>query len=202
MTSPRCMNRLFLLANALFCIALVNSTQAQTQQKLLQWSDHPVGTHPISTSAPHQVLRQLDIIEIQEITLHGQPLIIGEQFVADQDWLRDIVFRVKNISDREIIGIQITLVLPEMKKPPQVPYVAGCRHDKNQPCIRPGEVVEVKLGAGRLYDWLKSVVASETNLQNISRATVYVTLVSLAGDIEWSSGCVKTANPKNACPGL
>jgi len=183
------------------CIFITASrSPAQNQQKVLQWSDHPVGSHNEISTPPNQIVRQLELIEIEKITLHGQSITLGQPFSADEDWLRDLVFHVKNVSDRDIVGIQITLRLPEMKTPPQVPYVAGCRHDKTQPCIRAGEEVEAKLSGEKLYEWVKKAVASETEMNKISKAWFYVVLVTLPGDVQWSSGCVKTADQKNACP--
>ena len=184
----------------LFLLIFTASGAAQTQQKVLQWSDHPAGSHNERTAAPLQIFKQLDAIKIQSIDLGGKSIAIGEPFAADEDWLRDLTFRVKNVSDKDLMGIQITLILPELKKPIQVPYVRGCSHDKNQPCIRPGEEVEIRIAAIKLYDWVKSVVATETELRNITKATIYHVLVSLPGDITWSSGCVKTKDPRQACP--
>ena len=184
-----------------FCsLILTASGAAQTQQKVLLWSDHPTGSHSERARAPHHVFKQLDVIEIQSINLGGKSITIGEPFSADEDWLRDLTFRVKNISDKELMGIQITLILPELEKPIQVPYVSGCRHDKNQPCIRPGDELEIKIPAIKLYDWVKDVVASETELRKITKATIYTVIVSLPGDITWSSGCVRIKDPRQACP--
>jgi hypothetical protein len=184
----------------LFLLIFTASGAAQTQQKVLQWSDHPIGSRNARATAPRQIFDQLDAIEIQSINLGGKSIAIGEPFSADEDWLRDLTFRVKNISDRELTGIQITLILPEMEKPIQVPYVSGCRHDKNQPCIGPGYEVDLRLPPIKLYDWVKSVVATETELRKITKATIYHVLISLPGDITWSSGCVKAKDPKQACP--
>lgn len=173
---------------------------AQTHQKVLLWSDHPTGSHNEQTRAPNQIFKQLDAIEIQSINVGGKSIAIGEPFSADEDWLQDLTFRVKNVSDKELMGIQITLILPELKKPIQVPYVNGCRHDKNQPCITPGVEVEIRIPAIKLYDWVKSVVATETELRKITKATVYTVIVSLPGDITWSSGCVKIKDLRQACP--
>ncbi|HEX5704034.1 MAG TPA: hypothetical protein VFX97_12590 [Pyrinomonadaceae bacterium] len=167
---------------------------------MLVWSDHPAGSHHERTRAPHQIFKQLDAIEIQSINLGGKPIVIGEPFSADEDWLRDLTFRVKNVSDKELMLIQITLILPELEKPIQVPYVSGCRHDKNQPCITPGVEVELRIPPIKLYEWVKSEVATQTELRKITKATIYHVILSLPGDITWSSGCVKTKDPKNTCP--
>lgn len=180
-------------------LIFTESGAAQNQQKVLQWSYHPVGSHHERTSAPLQIFKQLDVIEIQSVNLGGKSITIGEPFLADEDWLRDLTFRVKNVSDKELMGIQVTLILPELDNPIQVPYVNGCRHDKNQPCISPGVEVELRIPPIKLYDWVKSVVATETELPKIRKATIYHVLVSLPGDITWSSGCVKTKDPRQAC---
>ncbi len=122
-------NFLIVLAG-LWSLVFTASGAAQTQQKVLVWSDHPFGSHNERTRAPLQIFKQLDAIEIQSINVGGKPIAIGEPFSADEDWLRDLTFRVKNVSDKELMGIQITLILPEMETPIQVPYVSGCRHDK------------------------------------------------------------------------
>jgi len=191
-------NFLMVLAG-LWLLIFTTSGAAQTQQKVLVWSDHPVGSHHERTRPPHQIFKQLDAIEIQNINVGGKPIAIGEPFSADEDWLRDLTFRVKNVSDKELTGIQITLILPELEKPIQLPYVSGCRHDKNQPCITPGVEVELRMPPIKLYDWVKSEVATQTELRKITKATIYHVLLSLPGDITWSSGCVKTNDPKNTC---
>src|SRR5688572_19057942 len=191
-------NFLMVLAG-LWLLIFTASVAAQSQQKVLLWSDHPIGSHNQRTRAPHQIFKQLDAIEIQSINVGGKAIAIGEPFSADEDWLRDLTFRVKNVSDKELTGIQITMILPELEKPIQLPYVSGCRHDKNQPCITPGVEVELRMPPIKLYDWVKSEVATQTELRKITKATIYHVLLSLPGDITWSSGCVKTKDPKNTC---
>jgi hypothetical protein len=180
-------------------LIFVASAYGQTPQKVLVWADHPTGGRHVITTPPHQSFTQLDAIEILGISAGSKSIAIGEPFSANEDWLGELTIRIKNISDKELTGVQVTLVLLEMKKPPQVPYVAGCRHDHNQGCIRPGEEVELKIPV-KVYEWVKSAVAAETELSRITKATIYDILVVLPGQVRWSSGCVKTKDPKQACP--
>lgn len=187
-------------AHAWLCLLIfVASANCQTAQKVLVWSDHPIGSHNELTSPPHQIFKQLDAIEIQGINAGSKSITIGERFSANEDWLGELTFRIKNISDKEIIGVQVTLLLSELKKPAQVPYVASCPHDKSQACIRPGEEVELKIPV-KVYEWVKTAVATETDLTKITKATIFDVLVSFPGDIRWSSGCVKTKDSRQACP--
>ena len=101
MSRPR-QKRMMLAGLGLLMFAA--SSTGQTQQKVLQWADHPAGSHHERTTAPNQIFKQLDIIEIQSINLGGKSIAIGESFSADEDWLRDLTFRVKNVADKDLMG--------------------------------------------------------------------------------------------------
>jgi hypothetical protein len=171
---------------------------SQGGNKVIQWEEHPHGAKGAIAQPPLQLFDQIDGVEIVEVPVEGVPVTIGQPFNASAEWLGKMSFRVKNVSSEAVAVIQITLRLPEMKKSPWVPYAAGCRRD--QPCIKPGEEVELKIPSGRLYDWVKSGVAKETDMSKISRATIHTVLVSLPNGTVWSSGCVKTVGQKDACP--
>jgi hypothetical protein len=174
-------------------------TFSQSQAKVLEWSKFPIGNYS-ATSAPNiELSKQIGGIEINEVLVNGRPIIIGEPFAADVDWLKDLTFRVKNVSSEQVMAIQIGLRLPEVDSSPQVVFIAGCKHDKNQPCIRPGEEVELRMPAGHFYSWVKETVAKEKEISTINKATISEMIVTLPNGMQWMSGCVKTADPKNAC---
>jgi hypothetical protein len=188
---------LTLLLGFLFAVTPVFS---QNQNKVLEWSRRPVGSNNESASALLQLSRQIDAVEIEDILVDGKSITIGEPFAADIDWIKEITLRVKNVSGEQLMGIQITVTLPEMKKSPQIAYIFGCAHDKNQKCLMPGDEVELKLPAPRFYDWVKDTVATERNISTISKATIREMIVTLPNGRQWLSGCIKTSDPKNACP--
>jgi hypothetical protein len=109
----------------------------QTQKKLVEWSKFPFGSGKESVGPNLRLSRQIDAFEIEEVKVGGKTVIMGEPFSTDVNWIRDLTFRVKNNSNEQIMGIQITLVLPEMYRSPEVPFTAGCHHDKNQKCLMP-----------------------------------------------------------------
>jgi hypothetical protein len=182
------------------CLLLLLSAAvavSQSGNKVIQWEAQPYGTKGTSGIPPLQILDQIDGVEILEVLVEGVPITIGQPFNASAEWLGKISFRVKNVSSEPMAVIQISLRLPDLKKPPWVVYAAGCR--RGQPCIKPGEEAELKI-PDRVYDLVKRGVAEETDMSKISRATIYSSMVSLTSGTVWSSGCVKTADQKNPCP--
>lgn len=190
-------SRIAIIISITFCA--VTSVFSQGQTKLLEWSQFPVGNYGGTSSPDIELSKQINSIEIEEILVSGRPINIGEPFAADVDWLKDLTFRVKNVSSEQVMAIQIDLRLPEINNSPMVVFIAGCKHDKNQPCIRPGEEVVLRMPAGSFYSWVKERVAKEKDITAINKATIGEMIVTRANGMQWMSGCVKTTNPKNVC---
>jgi hypothetical protein len=186
----------------LFVVAVfaVPSAFSQTQNKILEWSKHPVGNNNERAGPEVQMSRQIETIEIEDVLIGGRSIKIGEAFAADIDWLRDITFRVKNISGEQLMGIQLNLTLPEVNKSPQIVFFSGCGHDNDQKCLMPGDEVELRMPRGHFYDWVKEIVAKEKDLSTITKAMIREMIVTLPSGIRWVSGCITTADPKNTCP--
>lgn len=182
-------------------IALFAASQtfSQSKTKVLEWSKFPIGNYNATSAPDIELSKQINGVEIKEVRVNGRPIIIGEPFAGDVDWLKDLTFLVKNVSSEQVMAIQIGLRLPEVTKSPQVAYIAGCKHDKNQPCIRPGDEVELRMPAGGFYSWVKETVAKEKDVSTINKAIISEMMVMLPNGMQWMSGCVKTTDPKNTC---
>ena len=195
----------FQTARRAVCLSLLmflTCVVAVSQTKVIQWSDHPQGSNAGDRAMPPlQLFKQIDAIEIEEVRVEGTPVTIGAAFTASPDWLNNLTFRVKNLTDRSLMALQITLTLPQIQKSPQIPYiVTGCTNLKKV-CVHPGEEVELRLPAVALYNWVKKIVAEEKqDMTAIDKATIYSMIATLDDGTQWSSGCVKTADPRNACP--
>jgi len=181
-------------------LLLITPGFSQNQNKVLEWSKSPVGSMNERYGPNIQLFKQIDGIEIEDILLGDKSIRMGEPFGADIDWIRNITFRVKNISGGQLMGIQVTVILPEMNTSPQIVFIAGCAHSENQKCLMPGDEVELKFPRGHMYDWVKEMVAKERNISTISKAMISTMIVTLPNGMQWVSGCVKTAEVKNACP--
>ena len=172
-------------------LGCVSVTAAQAASKTLEWSDVArITCGKVDPSTPTRYE-----IELEDILIDGKSVFIGEPFVGD---VRNLVFVVKNISDRPISFVQITLLLPEVKTPPQIPFIRTTADSKDKP-VNPGEQTELRVPAGKLYDWVKDTVASQgLDLQSIRRAAVYA--ITVVKDGSPVTECIKTRDPRNECP--
>jgi hypothetical protein len=176
---------------------------AQSQNKLMVWPKEPGrGIRPAGIpGGQSNALAQFDSFEIEDITVEGKSILIGQPFVASDDWLNAVTVRIKNVSQQKFQTIQMTLILPEIKISPQIPVCYGCASEERRKGFGPGEEVELRtIPSDKFYNWVKTSITKETSLSSITTAEIHITLAVLADGSEWLSQCVKTANRLNACP--
>ena len=184
-------------------LLMVTALPVASQSKFIVWPKEP-GRRIRPAGIPGgqaNALAQFDAFEIEEILVEGKPIIIGQPFAASEDWLNDITIRIKNISQQTFATIQMTLVLPEIGRGPDIPVCYGCAADQRTKGFRPGDEVELKtLRDAKFYNWVKTSIAEKAPLSTITTAQIRETLAILSdGSSRWSE-CVRTANPLNACP--
>src|SRR5258707_5104908 len=138
-----------LLALILFATYPASS---QSQNKVIEWMKNPFDN---DTEQTERQLEQIDIVEIEEISVDGKSITIGEPFTADFDWIKRIGFRVRNVSPQAVKSIQIHVYLPEVKRPPYVDYCYGGA--KGVKALLPGE--EVTVNDVLFYGWARDVIA-------------------------------------------
>jgi hypothetical protein len=186
----------------ILAMVALSGTAALAQSKLVVWPKEPgrrirPGGQPGGQS---NALAQFDSFEIEDITVEEKSIIIGQPFVASDDWLNAITIRIKNVSQQKFRTIQMTLTLPEIKSGPDIPLCYGCAI-KERSVFAPGDEVELKtLQSSKFYDWVKLSISEKTSLSSITTAQIYLTTAILSDGTSWFSECVKTANPQNACP--
>jgi hypothetical protein len=197
--TPRCLKHYLAVGPLLFVLATVSNGQSQ---KTIEWSEHPQGSdvRDYSGVPPLQVVKQVKVLQLEEIRVDAASVAIGKSFAADADWLRNITFRVRNISSESLSFVQITLTLPQLGSRIQIPYL-GCDR-KQQICLKPGEDLELRLPAGGLYDWVKkSAEDQHYEISAIDTATIRFVIADLPNGTQLSSGCVKTTTASHPCPG-
>jgi hypothetical protein len=174
---------------------------SQAHNKLVEWTSRPIGSNNERVAAGTQLFQRLDSIEIEDVSAEGKSIAIGQGFAAEDDWLRSLAVRVKNVSGQQVSAIQVTLILPEMDhSSPDIVYCYGCAPAERAKGVSPGEVVELKMLGGGFYDWVKTRAADKGGISKISKAQIRDMRVTLPDGKHWLSGCVKTADAKNACP--
>src|SRR2546423_10825676 len=126
---------------------------SQIKNRIIEWPEKSTFNSRTNTTPDNHVIDRIDEIEIESIVVEGQSVTIGEPFAAGDDWLREISFRVKNVSNRSIKHIQITLILPEIKHGPDIPYLClACGRKAENPLL-PGLETDLTLPGGGLYAW-------------------------------------------------
>jgi hypothetical protein len=190
--------RLFALALAK-ALALVLLTVplglSQTRNTVIEW---PSKLRFKNVGRSSHVVQIMDDAEIEDVSVEGKSIIIGQPFGATDDWLKAVTVRIRNVSGHPFSTIQMNLSLPEIKGP-DIPMCYGCAVAEGTKGIMPGEEVELKSLGGPIYEWVKSSL-EKNGISRISRAQISSTLVILPDGTQWTSECVKTANPQNACP--
>ncbi|SRR6266542_6767068 len=181
-----------------FVLLSVTPGFSQGKNRIVQWSERPISNRNTISSGQTEVLAQIEALEINDITVGGKSFTIGQAFAADDEWLKNLTFRVKNVSSLTISKVQVNLFLPEiMPGGPLVTLCYGCGDVAKGHSILPGEEVEMRLV---LYSWLTDQIKAKSSLSQITRAQIDSTIVTLPDGRKWLSGCVRTASLKNACP--
>lgn len=107
---------LLLLCFALPFNAVVASAQ-QPQQKIIQWPPPPGKFIGPAVKSVDGELTSTEVVavEIIEIIAGNKSVLIGQSFLAEEDWLKSFSVRMKNISDKAIVGARIDFSMPEAK---------------------------------------------------------------------------------------
>ncbi|MDQ1637668.1 MAG: hypothetical protein QOF62_1007 [Pyrinomonadaceae bacterium] len=183
----------------ILCVASL--ALAQTQKKTVEWTPRPIGSNNERVAPGIRLYPQIEQIQIENVVIDGASITLGQSFPANDDWLKTLIIRVRNVSPQRVISIQMTLILPEMDHAsPDIVYCYGCARADKEKGVGPGEIVELKLLGGGFYDWVKSRTEEKGGIALMAKAQIRETLVTLPDGTRWLSGCVKTADAKNACP--
>jgi hypothetical protein len=165
---------------------------SQDKQRMVQWEE-PLDTSQAKSST-YTIVPQIEVLEIVGSAVSGKAIELGESFTADDEWLKNLTFRVKNVSSASIKTVQLNLFLPQiMPGGPMVTLCYGCGNVGVGQSIKPGDEVEMKVV---FYDWLLGQITSKSSLSNITGAEIRDMLVTLPDGKILYSRRVKIANPK------
>lgn len=142
-------------------------------------------------------------LRIISIKATNKTITLGEKFEGGNDWLKDTSVRVKNISDKDIIYIEIDFNFPETKTSGnEMSYrlKTGHRpgaHDINPPLLlkRNDEAV-LKLDQEK-YDQLVRFIGQRHSISAIRKAIIRFGFVIFADGTAWSGGLFHRKDPNN-----
>lgn len=175
----------------------VTSAFSPGKNRIVQWHEPPISDRNTKSTTGKEVVSQIDVLEISDVTIDKKPIKLGQSFAADDNWLDKLTFRIKNVSSVELSKVQMNLFLPEiMPGGPLVAFCYGCGPTLER-SIAPDQEVEMKVV---FYSWVAEQINKQSSLAAITKAEINDVTVTAADGKSWLSGCVRAVDPKNACP--
>ena len=173
-----------ILVGALVCCAPVYARQSR--QKVL-------------SQTPIEPDRQSPV-EVVSVRIKGEVVEPGRRFTAGDDWLLGLTFRVKNVSDKPLMFVGLSLRFPTATDKSKSVQLSGplgygcwpgfpCRPDADGSYkeIMPGEVQEIELMAAR-YESFMGALAKVGAALPVESAEYDIDTVFIDADTMWSRG--------------
>jgi hypothetical protein len=194
-----------LMAIALYLafIAFVGPTQAQ--DRLVEWSPHPL--IKVDQSASDTRLANVnEAVEIVDIKVADTSIKVGRSFLAGDDWLQGLSLKMKNVSGRPIIGARLSFSLPETRVDNNglgfsLEYGRGLTTgilSDVQKVVMPDEEFELKF-SDRQYQRQREFFTSRSTLKSFSKITISTLIVKFDDESIWAGGCLRASDPANSC---
>ena len=145
-----------------------------------------------------------EVVEIGEIKVSQKAVDYGKAFAADDEWLSKVAVRVKNISNRPIVFLEIGFDFPETKASGnEMSYrvAFGQRPGSKFPqshdplYMMPSETLDIALQPE--YTKLKSFVEHRHRITNLHKLSLSVVFVIFADKTGWAAGNFYRQNPEN-----
>jgi membrane-bound metal-dependent hydrolase YbcI (DUF457 family) len=165
---------------------------SQDKQRIIEWAE-PIPPSIVKSSR-YTVVSQIEVLEIIDVAVGGKSIAVDKFFTADDEWLKNLTVRVKNVSSTSIPIVQLNLFLPQiMPGGPMVTLCYGCGGVGDGQSIKPDNEVEMKVV---FYSWLEGQIKSKSILSEITRAEFKDMLVTLHNGEVLYSRRVKIADRK------
>ncbi len=183
------------------CCILLFALTVQAQRRTVGWQNPPEDrSKSLSLDPKTKGVSQLDAIDLLAVKVNDFTVNLGQSFVADDNWIKNLRFKIRNNSNSNITHIQISAFLPQLRVDnhagPQVPFVFGSLAP-NGPIIAPGKEVELPIAN---YDWLLEQIKKTSTLSEMNQIEIWDVRVSLENGSVIYSGCMKAVDSKNECP--
>ena len=201
------MKNVFALSAAFAAIlSFVTVVLPQTRERTILWPPLPVGQ--IKSAADGIKLSSVnEAVQISEITVAGRSITPGQPFAADEDWLRTLTVRLKNVSGHTIVGAKIGFGLPETKTDErQIGFSLdygklgiGGIPPHGQALVVPDEQFDLKFNDAQ-YRLYLDFFGKHAGTTSFTQAWIGITTVKFDDGSIWSSGCLNAINPNASCP--
>jgi hypothetical protein len=152
-----------------------------------------------------------DPIEVSDIKVSNKSVKLNEKFEADDDWLKGATLKLKNISGKEIVHVQLDFEFPETELNGAVmayQMMLGRRPGSANTSgvalsLAPGEKMTIAVDE-EVYAKLAALVSHRQAIQNINKVKVRVAFVAFADGTGYGTGGTfyrqDPANPNRYLP--
>lgn len=145
-------------------------------------------------------------VEIVEIKVGTKRISLSQGFMADGDWVSNLSIKVKNLSEKQIVRIELELEFPEVTRngdvlllPMRYGQLPGVEDSgpKEEGLVGPNEFVEIGVG-GDSYGGIKNLLTDGgRNPGLVTKARVQVAAVIFADGTAWRLGFNLIRDPKD-----
>lgn len=133
-------------------------------------------------------------IEVTDVKLGAHAVSLSEPFDGDEEWIRNISFKLKNRSTKNITYVGANLVFSDTTtSDPSMVRQLRFGRKPNQPnltndemLLKPGDFVNFSISTQ--YESLKKFIEAKKQLKNIDKVVVSVYLVIFDNGMKWDVG--------------
>lgn len=161
------------LCAAVITLSLPFLVYAQEQDRFVDW-------HPVS------IMLEEKVLEIVDVRVEGKSITIGQPFTANEDWLKTLTFRVRNVSDKVIKNFGFGVAFPEMAVNGISPGFSVTFNvntpesdSRAQKPLSPGDEIDLKLPEDQLKI-MRRVSMNSSGTLNLSRLNIAPGLATFA----------------------
>ena len=130
---------------------------------------------------------------------------LGQGFMADNDWLSGLSFKVKNISAKPIVRVQLELKFPEVTFNSAafvlpIPYgqVPGLEDSgpKEEGPVGPNEIVEMAVGRNIIGE-IKRILTDNGPTFGVTKVRLQISMIIFEDGTAWRNGFNLNRDPNN-----
>ena len=83
-------------------LAACASVLPQSQSRVIEWPKVSTFNSKTFTTPDNHYVDRIDEVEIESVNVEGPTVTFGSTFPASDEWLKNLSFKVKNVSTRKI----------------------------------------------------------------------------------------------------
>jgi hypothetical protein len=143
-----------------------------------------------------------DPVKIVGLSVAHRPVKLDESFDGGDDWLRGTQLRLQNVSNKEIVYVEVQFNFPETKSSGhEMSFLAERGNMPGLPAanpllaFKPGEEISFIFSDEEYQGMVKFLVA-RTAVANLNKADLKIGFVVFADSTAWGTGLWFKPNPK------